>query len=85
MKGASPPTPSVTPAAMLYTSEQFQELSAKVAQLNVEHFTVRGEREDLYATAAASAVSTEERLTALSEEMIKIKKQMRIFERKSSR
>ena len=36
LKSASPPTPSVTPAAMQYASEQFQELSTNVAQLTVE-------------------------------------------------
>ena len=57
---------------MQYTSEQFQQLSAKVAQLTVELSTVRGEREALQAGAAAPAVSTEDRLTALSEEMLKM-------------
>ena len=73
---ASLPTPSVTPAAMPYTSEQSQELSAKVAQLAVEISTVRREREALQASAAAPAVSTEDRLTVLSEEMPKMTKQI---------
>ena len=68
LQNASLPTASVTSAAMQYTSEQFQGLSAKVAQLTVELSTVRGEREALQAGAAAPAVPTEDRLTALSEE-----------------
>ena len=68
------PTASPTPAATQYTSEQFQQLSAKVAQLTMELAAVRGEREAL-ASAAAPAVSTEDRLTALSEEMLKMTKQ----------
>ena len=71
LQSASPPTASVTPAAMQYTSEQFQQLSVQVAQLTVELSTARGEREALQAGAAAPAVSTEDRLTALSEEMLK--------------
>ena len=75
LQSASLPTASVTRTAMLYTSEQFQQLSAKVAQMTVELSTVRGEREDLQAGAAAPAVSTEDRLTALSEEMLNMTKQ----------
>ena len=74
LQSASLPTPSVTPAAMQYTSEQFQQLTAKVAQLTVELSTVRGEREALQAGTAAPAVSTEDRLTALSEEKLKMTK-----------
>ena len=75
LQNASLPTASVFPAAMQYTSEQFQQLSAKVAQLTVELSTFRGEREALQAGAAAPAVSTEDRYTALSEEMRKMTKQ----------
>ena len=60
---------------MQYTSEQFQQLSAKVSQLTVELSTVRREREALQASAAAPAVSTGDRLTAFSEEMLKMTKQ----------
>ena len=35
LQNASPPTASVTSAAMQYTSEQLQQLSAKVSQLTV--------------------------------------------------
>ena len=76
LQNASLPTPSVTSAAMQYTSEQSQQLSAKVAQLAVELSTVRGERESLQAVAAAPAVFTEDRLTALSKEMLKMTKQI---------
>ena len=75
LQSASLPTASVTPAAMQYKSEQFQQLSAKVAQLTVELSPVRGEREALQAGAAAPAVPTEDRLTDLSEEMQKMTKQ----------
>ena len=69
------PTASPTPAAAQYTSEQFQQLPARVAQLTVELSTVRGERETVQASAAAPTVSTEDRLTALSEEMLKMTRQ----------
>ena len=75
LQNASLPTASVTPAAMQYTSEQFQKLSAKVAQLTVELSTVRRERETPQAGAAAPAMSTGDRLTAFSEEMLKMTKQ----------
>ena len=74
-QNTSPPTVSVTPSAMQYTSEQLQQLSAKVAQLTVQLSTVRGEREALQAGAAAPEVSADDRLTALSEEMLKMTKQ----------
>ena len=76
LQSASPPTASVTPASMQYTSEQFHELSAKVAQLTVELSSVRGEREALKVGAAAPAVSTEDRLTVLSEDILKMSKQI---------
>ena len=76
MQSASLPTPLVTPAAMHYTSEPFQELSAKVAHFAVETSTVRGERDALHASAAAPVVSTEDCLMALSVEMVKITKQI---------
>ena len=63
LQSASLPTASVTPATTQYTSEQFQQLSAKGEPLTVELSTVRGEREALQAGAAAPAVSTEDILT----------------------
>ena len=69
------PTAPPTPTATQYTSQQFQQLSAKVAQLTMELATVRGEREALQAIAAAPAVSTEDRLTAVSEEMLTVRRQ----------
>ena len=76
LQSTSLPTASVTPAAMPSTSEQFQQLSVKVAQLTVELSIVRGERKALQVGAAAPAVSTEDRLTPLSEEMLKMPKQI---------
>ena len=75
LQSAALPTPSAAPAATQYTSEQFQQISAKVAQLTMELATVRGEREALQASGASPAVSTEDRLTALPEEMLKMTKQ----------
>ena len=75
LQSASLPTASVTPATTQYTSEQFQQLSAKGAQFTVELSNVHGEREALQAGAAAPAVSTEDHLTALSEEMLNMTKQ----------
>ena len=57
----SAPLDSPTPAATQQTSEQIQQLSAKVAQLTMELATVRGEREAPQASAAAPAVSTDDR------------------------
>ena len=76
LQSASLPSPSVTSAAMQYAYEQFQQLSAKGEPLTVELSTVRGEREALQAIAAAPAVSTEDRLTALYEEMLKMTKKI---------
>ena len=64
LQSASLPTASVTPAAMQYTSEQFQQLSAKVAQLPVELSTVRGEPEALQAGAALKDKGGNGRATA---------------------
>ena len=61
---------------MHYTAEQFQELSAKVAHLTVELSTVREEREALHASAAAPTVTSGDRLTPMSEEMLKMTKQI---------
>ena len=84
-QNTSPPTASVTPSATQYTPEQFQQRSANISQLTVELSTVRGEREALLAGAAAPEVSTDDRLTALSEEMLKMTRQNEDLRRKSPR